>query len=146
MSLIELMIVVSIISVLALVSMPYTQSWLHESQLNNAKSQLSRAFTEAKALALRNPIDAHGTQSNAACVSLKNDTLLVREPNANACSGNIIWQGSWPQGVLLISNNTNLTTIFINNRGRVLINGTPANANLDYTLSKGSINDSGQLY
>ncbi|MDQ9092140.1 prepilin-type N-terminal cleavage/methylation domain-containing protein [Pseudoalteromonas haloplanktis] len=145
-SLIELMVVVSIIAVLALIAVPFTQAWVYDTQINDAKSQLNRAYTHTKALALRNPVDTRGDSNSAACVSLTNNTLEVRQPNGSACSGAVIWQDSWPEGVQLTSNNAALTAIFINNRGQVLINSTPINTNLDYALSKGSANDTGQLY
>ena len=145
-SLIELMIVITLIGILALVAVPYTQSWLYEAQLNDAKSKLNRAYGEAKALALRNPINAHGEYSPSACISLAVNTLQVRQPDGNVCSGDVAWQDSWPAGVQLVNNKVALNSIFINNRGAVLINNTPINTNLDYSLSKGSVNDTGQLY
>lgn len=140
------MVVVSIIGVLALVAVPYTKAWIYNAQINDAKSQLNSAFKQSKALALRNPIDARGDSSSASCISLTNNKLEVREPNGNNCSGIVIWQGKWPEGVDLSNNNKNITTIFINNRGAVLSNNIPLNSNLDYALSKGSVNDTGQLY
>ncbi|MGS0537014.1 pilus assembly FimT family protein [Pseudoalteromonas sp. SaAl2] len=145
-SLIELMVVVSIIGVLALVAVPYTKTWVYDAQINDAKSQLNSAFKQSKALALRNPVDARGDSSSASCINLTNNKLEVRQPNGNICSGTIIWQGKWPEGVELSSDNKSLTAIFINNRGAVLSNNTPLNTNLDYVLSKGSVNDTGQLY
>lgn len=144
-SLIELMIAVTIIGILALVAMPYTQSWLYETQLSEAKAKLNRAYAEAKALALRNPIDAHEEHTPSSCISLKNNTLQVRQPNGSSCSGILSWQDSWPDGVKVVNDNKNLTAIFINNRGAVLINNTPINTNLKYALSKGTVNDIGQL-
>lgn len=144
-SLIELMIAVTIIGMLALVTVPYTQSWLYEAQLSEAKGKLNRAYGEAKALALRNPTDAHEEQTPSSCISLKNNILQVRQPNGSRCSGVLSWQDNWPDGVKVINNNENLTLIFINNRGAVLINNTPINTNLEYALSKGLVNDVGQL-
>lgn len=143
-SLIELMVVISIIAVLALVAVPFTQSWLIDTQLRDARSQLYQAHAEAKALGLRNPTNAR-ENGVAACITFSNNTLRVQQPSGNACSGGSIWQASWPDGVTLRNNNTTLTEVRLNNRGQTLVNGNPDNANLALSLSKGSINDTVQL-
>lgn len=144
-SLIELMVVVSIIGILALVTVPFTQSWLYEAQINDAKSKLSHAYSQAKALALRNPDKVYGSGSVAACMNLPDKTLKVREPVGAACSGNIVWQSSWPQGVSLTLNNANLTVISINNRGAILTNNNQFSDDLAFTLSKGGVSYNGTL-
>ncbi|MBH0017913.1 type IV pilin protein [Pseudoalteromonas sp. NGC95] len=144
-SLIELLIVVSIVGVLALVTVPFTQSWLYEAQLNDAKSQLSQAYTQAKALALRNPENVHGEHNTAACVNLLGSFIQVRQPSGTGCSGGVTWQGNWPIGVGLVRNNVNLTVVFINNRGAILINNQPS-SNLEYILAKGNVSYEGMLY
>jgi len=118
-TLIELMIVVVIIGLLAVVTTPFTQGWLDEARVNDARSLLHRGYAEAKALALRNPENAHGNQV-AACLLLSNGVLLVR--SGTTCNGDTVWQGDWPSGVDLIDEDDEgeITEIHINNRGQPL--------------------------
>lgn len=138
------MVVISIIAVLALVAVPFTQSWLIDTQLRDARSQLYQAHAEAKALGLRNPVNAH-ENAVAACITFSNNILRVQQPSGNACSGGSVWQASWPDGVTLRNNSTALTEVRLNNRGQTLVNGVPNSTNLALSLSKGSINDTIQL-
>jgi len=135
-TLIELMIVVVIIGLLAVVATPFTAAWVHEAQVNDARSQLHRAHAQAKSVALRNPRDARGNDL-AACVVIGGDTVEVREPTAGNCTGTKVWEGAWPDVQLTLGNGSD--EIHINNRGQVLIGGSPSHAGLTYTLEKGSV-------
>lgn len=136
-TLIELMIVVVIVGLLAVVATPYTADWVHEAEVNNARSQLHRAFAQAKALALRNPVEAENNDV-AACVVFDDALVTVREPGNGNCTGNGVWEGVWPDTVdLTLSAGDG--EIRINNRGQVLIGGDPFHNGLTYTLKKGNV-------
>ncbi|MBC7007115.1 type II secretion system protein [Pseudoalteromonas sp. BZK2] len=145
-SLIELMIVITIIGFLVLVVVPFTQSWIYEAQVNNARSLLANGYSQAKALALRNPQNSQGDLASSACVKLADGVLQVREPEGSLCSGNIVWQGDWPEGVSLLRSNNRLTVFFINNRGLILKNDLQVGDNLTFTLNKGAVSYNGAFY
>lgn len=139
-SLIELMVVVTIIGILALTVAPLTTAWVDEVRVAEAKSLLGQAHAEAKAIALRNPLDARDNNV-AAGLKLESGILLVcrGHPDDIQCivgGDRVTWQGAWPGGVI-----TNIATVSINNRGQTLQNGNPVNHGLAFTLSKGGITD-----
>jgi len=149
-TLIELMIVVAIIGLLAVVTTPFTQGWIDEARVNDARSLLHRGYAEAKALALRNPENAQGNQV-AACLLLSDGVLLVREsqPSGAACNGDTVWQGDWPSGVDLIdeSDEREITEIHINNRGQPLnSSNSPTHSGIIYRLERGSVKDENPDY
>lgn len=143
-TIIELMVVISIIGVLALTAVPLTQGWLNDTHINNARSQLLRGYSQAKAQALRNAANATGNTA-AACLTITATQLQVRTPVSGSCTGAVQWQGEWPSGVALTINNATVTAIFMNNRGQALLNNVPASTDLAYRLSKGNRDDAGQL-
>lgn len=141
------MVVITIIGFLVLVVVPFTQSWIYEAQVNKARSLLANGYSQAKALALRNPQNSQGDLASSACVKLADDGVLqVREPEGSLCSGNIVWQGDWPEGVSLLRSNNRLTVFFINNRGLILKNDQQVGDNLTFTLNKGAVSYNGAFY
>jgi len=140
-TLIELMIVVVIIGLLAVVVSPFTITWIHEAQVNEAKSLLHHAHSEAKAVALRNPDEVIG---NKVAASVKLDMaggiiLVCRgSPGSNKCyegGNNMVWVDKWP-GV-----SSSVTQIEINNRGQILMNNNPVLGGFTYSLIKGNVSD-----
>ena len=142
-TLVELMVTIAIIGFLAMVAAPYTISWIHEANVNSARSLLHQAHSKAKALALRNP-EGEGLGSVAASVVLSDGSLMVcqGEPSGGTCSGSPVWQGEWPAGVTLAMTVDEVTVanILINNRGQILDDSAnPINGGLAFSLSKGSV-------
>jgi len=137
-TLVEIMVAIAIIGLLAVVAAPYTASWVHEAQVGEARTVLSRAYSHAKSVALRNPDEAVGDDV-AASVILSEGKVLVCQGDTACDENSAVWQGDWPSGVefsLAFGGNE----IQFNNRGQVLNAGDPVNAGLTYTLSKGSVN------
>lgn len=140
-TLVELMVTIVIIGILAVVGVSFSNSWTDEAAITDAKSQLSRAFGQAKAVSMRNPTGATSDSAVAASVSLSGGVLLVCEGPANgagcvAGGAAVVSQSTWPNGVT-----ANIAQISINNRGQVLSNGNPINTGLTFTLSKGGVTD-----
>lgn len=147
MTLIELMIVIVIIGLLAVVASPFTAAWLHEAQVNEAKSLLHRAHSEAKAVALRNP-DGVVDNEIAASVTLDDDNgvIVVCEGAAGGagCTDGgsaMTWRSDWPGGV-----SSSVTEIEINNRGQIVVNNSPVSGGVTYILSKGAVTDNDTDY
>jgi len=146
-TLIELMITIAIIALLAVVAAPYTSSWIHEANVNEAKSTLHRAHGQAKAIALRNPNGVMEGNQVAASVKLDNGVLLAcrGEPDQLTCAagdatGIVGWQGNWPAGVSI--DDADSFEARINNRGQILDeNDSPVHEGITFSLSKGSVAD-----
>jgi len=139
-TLIEVMVTIAIIGLLAVVAAPYTISWVHEAQVGEARTILSRAYSHAKSVALRNPDEKQGDEV-AASVLLDDEVLLVCVGEPDCDSATAVWQANWPAGVSLTMaiDGTTLSPRF-NNRGQVLDNsGSPLNGGLTLSFSKGSI-------
>lgn len=139
-TLIELMIVVVIVGLLALVAVPFTSTWIDEATVNNAKSLLHRAHSEAKAVALRNPDEATGNEVAASVkLDIAEGIILVcrGSPGINCSEGgsNMVWSDKWPDVT------SSVTQIEINNRGQILVNNNPVLGGLIYSLSKGRVSD-----
>ena len=140
-TLVEVMVTIALLGILALVAAPYTIAWVDEARVGEARAQLSRAYSHAKSIALRNPNEVTGNEV-AASVTLSGDDILVcaGEPTCN--ENGAAWQGGWPTGVTLAIaiGNTPLEDIRINNRGQVLDDSdNPINRGLTLTFSKGSV-------
>jgi prepilin-type N-terminal cleavage/methylation domain-containing protein len=137
-TLIELMITLVIIAMVALVAVPFTTTWIPESAINDARAQLHRAHSEAKALALRNPIGL-GTGFPAAGLKRAGNVLLVcqGDPAGAGCAdggGDVVWEGAWPEHVRMNGDAT--IQIPFNNRGQILaVDGNPVPSGLSYSLT-----------
>lgn len=143
-SIIELLVVVTIVGILILVAVPFTRGWNDGAKVAEAESILKRAVGKAQAVALRNPTGSD-VSSAAAGVKQAGTTLLVCEgsPASASCSAAgsaLIWREDLPAGVTLNVEGAALATIAMNNRGRI-INGSGQVQVLDYTVSRGEVSD-----
>lgn len=145
-SLIELMVTVVVIGMLAVVTVPFTRTWLDEAAVNNARSQLHRAHGQAKAIALRNPEGKTADDPVAASIKLEGGVLLVCQgkPECSDGDSDMKWRSSWPEDVALTLkvDGIEVSEVQLNNRGQITSSGSnPINTGLVYSLSKGKVTD-----
>lgn len=144
-TLIELMITILIMSLLLLISVPFTAAWIQGARVNEAKSKLLQGYELARALAQRNP---KGARAPAAAAGLKQvDLTLFVCPGDPATSttcvdGNsdVKWRAELPANTSLVigSGSGNNQTIGIDSTGNAL-------AASNFTVTNGSQNESGNL-
>jgi len=137
---IELMIVILIIGLLAFVAAPLSTGWVDEGAIIEARGLVNQAHGQAKSLALRNPGAALGN-TVAASVKLSGGNILVCQgaPDAVGCVAGgaaVSWQTAWPSIA-----EANFTEIRLNNRGQILLSGSPVNSGLTFTLTARSVTD-----
>lgn len=149
-TLIEIMVAFSIMVVLLLAGTQLTAAWVHGSQTHEAETKLLWSYEQAKALALRNPCQADGTQTAASLVATRTqDTvelqLLAGSDMSTPSCGflgsrpNPQWKTSLAPGVALQLNGKTVEqgqapiVLRFSNQGRPL-----QAAAFAYLLSKGS--------
>jgi prepilin-type N-terminal cleavage/methylation domain-containing protein len=137
---IELMIVILIIGLLAFVAAPLTTGWIDEGAVVEARGLVNQAHGQAKSLALRNPGNALGN-AVAASVKFNSGNIIVCQgsPDAAACTTGgtaVRWQTAWPPLA-----ETDFTDIRLNNRGQILLGGSPVNSGMMFTLTARSVTD-----
>ena len=144
-SLVELMIAVAIIGLLAVVAAPYTASWIHSANVQEAESILKLAHGKARALALRNPLNrteaADGSRQIAAGVRYDAGTLLVcqGDPADGSCTAggaNLVWSRDLPGGVAVTLDDGAMGSYGLDNTGQA-IDGGGSPVTLAYGVAKG---------
>ncbi len=147
-TLIELMVTIAIMTILMLLAIPLTMSWVNSAQVGETKSLLMQGFGHAKSVALRNPdaIKASDSDRVAGLKLIDGATLLVckGDPTLGACAeggGNLVWQTDLTRGtgVNVTFNSSNSATVALDNTGMPL-------DQLAYSISKGSENESGTFH
>ena len=144
-TLVELLVSLSITSMVLLASAPYLSDWTYSRQIKDANSKLLSAYGLAKALALRNP---EAVPSTAAAAGIKVVTgastravyVCKGDPASAACAtggANMLWSADFPSAIGMTLGGSNVTsssavTVAINNRG-MPTSGTV----YGYTLSRG---------
>lgn len=147
-TLIEAMIVVTLIGMLAVVGVPYTASWFHEADVQKTANVLQSAYGRAKSVALRNPHSVTGDTPAAGLASAGNSVLVCSgDPSAAACAvggANLVWQSELPAGITLTINSVAMSSHRFNNTGQS-IDGAGTITALTYAISKGSRSYDGEL-
>lgn len=147
-TLVELMITISIMTILMLMAIPLTVGWVNGAQVGETKSLLMQGFGHAKSVALRNPaaIKASVSDRVAGMKLIEGATLLVckGDPTESACAAggsNLVWQTDLARstGVSVTFNNNSSETVALDNTGLII-------GQLAYSISKGSENESGTLH
>lgn len=87
-TLIELMIVITLMAMLLLMAMPFLHAWIASNRQMQVRSQLWEGIAQVRALALRNP-GAFDASEAAAVLSYSNGHLDVTVPGDTAA----LWQG-----------------------------------------------------
>ena len=144
-TLIELVVTLAIMVLLLFMAVPLATDWTYSARTLQARGMLVDRFSQAKALALRNPCAApNATGSHAATLQASTDgtkvTLSVLSQGDSSCSHlaarpNPQWSASLPDGVTLTRNGIKLVTgtsdnLNIDNRGL-------PSASSEFTLSRG---------
>ena len=136
-TLIELMVVLSVMALLMLVAAPLGADWVHSAQTRQARSKLQSGYGLAKALAMRNPCQAQGTESAAVLRAVQADGALqlqvqaVRDDTVQATLGVCatppapLWRATLQGGVALVLAGTAVTpatpaAIALDSRGQPL--------------------------
>jgi prepilin-type N-terminal cleavage/methylation domain-containing protein len=160
-TLIEVMVVIFIMSILAMAAAPLTVQWVYRAHVYDANSQLTLAYAQTKALALRNPCSAPALAPAATLeVELIEQAVHLRimagrpEETASSCrylqrQPNPQWQTILPSEVALtwqgirLSGKQSIVSAQINSRGTLA-----SNHSVPYQLSKGDLSnaESGSLY
>lgn len=137
-TLVELLVTISIMVVLLLAAVPYTSDWLYSAQTRDAQAKLMQGFGTAKALALRNPLQAP-LPLPAAGVRLVNTGQLILllvcagNPDSTDCApggASVYLKISYPASVNTLLDNKTLSaatplSIGLDNRGAPLERNHP---------------------
>ncbi|WP_286974290.1 type II secretion system protein [Pseudomonas sp.] len=122
-TLVELMVTVTVMSVILLAAVPLTMGWSSSARQLETANLLKQGVSRAKATALRNP-GGVGLESPAAALCLSNDTLsLVRQDKAGtfSCSPSnssySIWSAKVPEGVAVQVGGADFQCLAMDNRG-----------------------------
>jgi prepilin-type N-terminal cleavage/methylation domain-containing protein len=149
-TLVELLVTLTITSLVLLASAPYLSDWTYSRQIKDANSKLLSAYGMAKALALRNP-EAAPAAAPAAGIKVVTGAstralyVCKGDPASAACAmggANMLWSADFPAAISMTLGGSSVTSgsaviLAINNRG-VPTSGTV----YGYTLSRGgSAND-----
>jgi len=142
-SLVELMVVVSIIAVLALAGSLFSISWVQAARVDEAKSKLLQGFRMARALAQRNPEDIRVPDA-AAGIKLSGAGVLlvcIGDPASSNCAENgssTKWRAVMPVNTSVEIGPAGGTVIGVDNTGM------PLSASA-YTIKNGGEHEKGTL-
>ena len=146
-SLIELMIVISVMMLLLLMGVPLTANWLNGSHVNQANNNLQQAFSMLKARALQNSAGASGLEVAATLVTTGNQLCIYKgKPSNLNCNSGFLWRAT--ASALISLNGGSLQCIALDNSASAVattIGTTNCGTALSYTISKGSENATGVL-
>lgn len=145
-TLIELMVVIVILSILALLGIPLTQSWIHGAQVVESQGMLLQGYDQARAVAMRNPTGVTGSDSAAGLKLVDGANLLVCRgaPSGSGCSAG----GSAVTWAADLSLGKNVGTVIGGNADASISltnQGVPVGNPPTYSVSKGSETIEGSL-
>ena len=145
----EILIVIAIAGVLAAAAAPYSSNWTDNTNVRHATDMLEQSFQNGKTVAMRNPLQVVGSNP-AAGLNLESGVLLLcqadpTDSNCTAGGSRVVWQSTIPDGVSILINGSNLTTIDIDNTGGAIDGGGNTLA-VAYSITRGSKNETGNLF
>jgi prepilin-type N-terminal cleavage/methylation domain-containing protein len=152
-TMVELMVVIAIIGIFAVVAAPYTATWRQDADVRAASSTLELAYGKAKALALRNPVQAYETSAGvreiASGIKIENNVLMVcvGAPTAAGCTAGgaaVVWSGDLPDGIAVTVNNVQLSSLGLDNTGQS-IDADGDSTLLTYIATKGAKSHDSEL-
>jgi len=126
-TLVELMVVMSIVAVLMLVTVPYGGTWIRSAKLSVAKGELTQAHGFAKGAAFRNQWGAINNDPVVAmCVADTNSLTVLEktetdEPDCSTSTGNVIWTAQLDTAVSVTQNSTPLSCMCYDNLAQLTV-------------------------
>lgn len=131
-SLVELLVVITIIGILAAAASPLSRSWIDSSNVTKLDGLMNQAVGRAKAVALQNQFAVIGSQPSAAlCFNQGQTNVYLVEATANAnaneaavpatcqnAAANSIWQQELPVNSKVMQSNAALSCLCYDSKGR----------------------------
>lgn len=96
-TLVEILVVLTLTVVGFLVAAPFTAAWVDSSRVVEARAALQQAYTQARAVALRNGEGAIG-DAPAAVMCMASGTLFVHQGVPAGCGTAPLWRQAVPGG------------------------------------------------
>lgn len=136
-TLIEILVTLTLTTLLLLMAAPLTRAWIANAHIAKAESQLRQAYAKARVLALRNPAGVISTAS-AATLTASASSLTVQQGN----NGTTTWSDTLDGDTSVALANGCANRLALDNNGLAL-NSTC----LSYTISAlGGSSATGKLY
>ena len=146
-TLIELMIVITILSILLFIGTSLTRAWIDRSQVTNTLNIISNSVQQAKVMALRNPENQPLSQTAVhLCLESSTNTLHIVRPKistSSACdlssSDNVVLQSTaLASGISIQQSGNAFNCLAFNAAGVVVSSGDPcaSQRQLRFTVSK----------
>lgn len=125
-TLVEVMVVVTLVAILCVAGSPFTRAWTTNSEIVTAKGVLSQAVSRAKSLAMRNQLGIDTGQSAAAICLDSNKKLEVRyasvtgtsNVNCNVNVGTVNWKSSVSTNITLKNSSNTLSCLCFDSKGQ----------------------------
>lgn len=146
-SLIELMVTITILSILVLAGTSLTGLWSKQAELDKAAMSLKSAMSLSRSIAIRNQFAKNmNDTASQMCFDDINKKITVHKATATgtaSCDSPIVF--SYPLSPTIDiknTNNTNFNCFAFNNFGRVMsANAGSCKNNVALTISNGSLNE-----
>ncbi len=122
-TLIELMMVITLLAILIVAAAPLSGLWVREADITGAGGELTQAVGHAKAAALRNRIGATANNPVSA-ICITNNTLTVRQGSGNTAvnctapgAGDTLWSTQLDTDVTIESASVAVSCVCFDNKG-----------------------------
>ena len=146
-SLIELMVTITILSILVLAGTSLTGLWSKQAELDKATMSLKSAMSLSRSIAIRNQFAKNmNDTASQMCFDATNKEITVHKATATgsaSCGSPIVF--SYPLSPTIDiknTNNTNFNCFAFNNFGRIMSdNAGNCINNVALTISNGSLNE-----
>tara|TARA_Y100001001_G_scaffold164725_1_gene198339 strand:+ start:4791 stop:5273 length:483 start_codon:yes stop_codon:yes gene_type:complete len=146
-TLVELMIILTIMAIVAVVSVPLTSGWVDSAERLEAQGALTEAFGHARGAAIRNAMGAAG-QDAVARVCLANGALRVLRGTSTAAAdcatgaGVTVWQKNIDADVQITQDGTAYQCSCFDNRGLLTAAACGScGTSFTFTLATGTADD-----
>ena len=148
-TLVEILVVLTLTVVGFLVAAPFTTAWVDSSRVVEARAALQQAYTQARAIALRNGAGAIG-DAPAALMCMASGTLFVHQGIPAGCGTAPAWRQAVPggAGTSMTLAGQALGCVAFANTGRTVafsFDGENCATDTAFEVSRGGENVSGAL-